>query len=145
MNDIDRSVESMDFAMRRRFVFKEITAEESAKRMKLPPDNTVKRMEALNNAISRIEGLGSSYHIGGAYFLPKDEHGETIKDEQGNIVEPNYDELWNLRLAPLVKEYLRGTGFDKKLEELEKQDKQEGREPTFDLGVQNLMTIGTGE
>ena len=31
MNDIDRSVECMDFAMRRRFTFKEITAEESAK------------------------------------------------------------------------------------------------------------------
>ena len=27
MNDIDRSVESMDFAMRRRFAFKEITPE----------------------------------------------------------------------------------------------------------------------
>ena len=29
MNDIDRSVESMDFAMRRRFAWEEVTAEES--------------------------------------------------------------------------------------------------------------------
>lgn len=33
MNDIDRSVESMDFAMRRRFAFIEITAKESAENM----------------------------------------------------------------------------------------------------------------
>ena len=31
MNDIDRSVESMDFAMRRRFAWKEVTAEDSMK------------------------------------------------------------------------------------------------------------------
>lgn len=35
MNDIDRSVENMDFAMRRRFAFKEITAAQSAENFKL--------------------------------------------------------------------------------------------------------------
>jgi len=99
MNDIDRSVESMDFAMRRRFVFQEVTAEESAKNMGLP-DATNKRMKALNDEISRIQGLNSSYHIGGAYFLTKGKDGKTV--------EPDYDELWTLRLKPLLKEYLRG-------------------------------------
>ena len=88
MNDIDRSVECMDFAMRRRFTFKEITAEESAKNMGVDPD----RMTRLNNAISGIEGFNSSFHIGAAYF-----RGVT-----------DYEELWELKLQGLLKEYLRG-------------------------------------
>ena len=88
MNDIDRSVECMDFAMRRRFTFKEITAEESAKIMGVDPD----RMTRLNNAISGIEGFNSSFHIGAAYF-----RGIT-----------DYEELWELKLQGLLKEYLRG-------------------------------------
>ena len=88
MNDIDRSVECMDFAMRRRFTFKEITAEESAKNMGVDPD----RMKCLNNAISEIEGFNSSFHIGAAYF-----RGVT-----------DYEELWELKLQGLLKEYLRG-------------------------------------
>jgi 5-methylcytosine-specific restriction enzyme B len=98
MNDIDRSVESFDFAMRRRFVWHEIKAEESAKNMKLP-ESTVEKMKALNSAISNIPGLHSSHHIGAAYFLNK-------KDK--DAAELNYEDLWKLRLKPLLKEYLRG-------------------------------------
>lgn len=96
MNDIDRSVESFDFAMRRRFVWQEITANESAENMNLPKECKVK-MKSINDKISEIEGLGSSYHIGGAYFL--DEDGAPIKD---------FKETWDLRLEPLLREYLRG-------------------------------------
>lgn len=107
MNDIDRSVESFDFAMRRRFVWVEISAENSAETMSLS-DNTKQKMKKLNDAISRIEGLNSSYHIGGAYFL--DSEGKTRED---------YNELWEQRIEPLLKEYLRGMPeCDKKLEEL---------------------------
>ena len=91
MNDIDRSVECMDFAMRRRFTFKEITAEESAKNMELGTDAT-ERMMSLNNAISEIDGFNSSFHIGAAYFKDVDD----------------FDALWELKLAGLLKEYLRG-------------------------------------
>ena len=91
MNDIDRSVECMDFAMRRRFTFKEITAEESAKNMELGTDAT-ERMMSLNNAISEIDGFNSSFHIGAAYFKGVDD----------------FDALWELKLAGLLKEYLRG-------------------------------------
>lgn len=91
MNDIDRSVECMDFAMRRRFTFKEITAEESGINMGLSSETT-KRMQSLNKAISEIEGFNSSFHIGAAYYL-----GVT-----------DYKELWELKLQGLLKEYLRG-------------------------------------
>ena len=103
MNDIDRSVESFDFAMRRRFTWIEISAEQSAKNMNLP-DDAKGKMAKLNECISQIEGLNSSYHLGAAYFL----------DTKGNARQ-DYDSIWNLRIEPLLKEYLRGMpdGFDK--------------------------------
>ncbi|MDO9152311.1 MAG: AAA family ATPase [Paludibacter sp.] len=96
MNDIDRSVESFDFAMRRRFTWIEITAEQSAENMNLP-EEAKNKMAKLNNQISLIEGLNPSYHIGAAYFL----------DSDGNARQ-DYDIIWNLRIEPLLKEYLRG-------------------------------------
>lgn len=103
MNDIDRSVESMDFAMRRRFTWMEVTAEESAINMELPQESH-NRMTNLNNEIAKIDGLNSSYFIGGAYF----------KKLQGT----DYDQLWNYHLEPLLKEYLRGNPDDKLLDNL---------------------------
>ncbi|WP_140486845.1 McrB family protein [Flavobacterium sp. GSA192] len=96
MNDIDRSVESFDFAMRRRFTWIEITAEQSAENMNLPND-IKERMLNLNKQISNTDGLNSSYHIGAAYFL----------DSNGNARQ-DIDNIWNLRIEPLLKEYLRG-------------------------------------
>jgi 5-methylcytosine-specific restriction endonuclease McrBC GTP-binding regulatory subunit McrB len=95
MNDIDRSVECMDFAMRRRFAFKEITAEESAENMNLP-ENAKAYMNRLNEAISNTEGLNSAYHVGASYFL--------------NFTD--FKELWDLKLECLLKEYLRGIDND---------------------------------
>jgi len=95
MNDIDRSVESFDFAMRRRFTWLEITANESAANMNLAKDAT-DRMKSLNDTILNIEGLNSSYQIGAAYFLK-------LKDYNND-----FDKLWDYHIAPLVKEYLRG-------------------------------------
>lgn len=96
MNDIDRSVESFDFAMRRRFTWIEITAEQSADNMSLPVEIKV-RMLKLNEQISKTDGLNPSYHIGAAYFL--DSNGYHRQD---------IDNIWNLRIEPLLKEYLRG-------------------------------------
>lgn len=93
MNDIDRSVESMDFAMRRRFTWMEVTAKDSAENMDLP-DESKKRLEKLNEVIEKIEGLNSSYHIGGSYFL--------------NLQDGNYELLWKYHIYPLLHEYLRG-------------------------------------
>ena len=108
MNDIDRSVESFDFAMRRRFTWIEVTAEESAINMGLTePITTV--MKRLNEAIENIAGFSSAYHIGGAYFLDTD--GNCIQDEE-------LENVWDYRIEPLLKEYLRGMPNGK--DELEK-------------------------
>lgn len=100
MNDIDRSVESMDFAFRRRFAFKEIKANENLDMLNdLGEDLSGKsksRLINLNNKISEIEGLDSSYHIGASYFLK-------LKDYQGD-----FGKLWDYHLEGLLREYLRG-------------------------------------
>ena len=108
MNDIDRSVESFDFAMRRRFTWIEVTAEESAINMGLTEPIT-KAMKKLNEAIENIAGFSSAYHIGGAYFLDTD--GNCIQDEE-------LENVWDYRIEPLLKEYLRGMPNGK--DELEK-------------------------
>lgn len=106
MNDIDRSVESFDFAMRRRFTWIEITAEESAENMGLD-DDTKKRMKSLNSEIAGISGLNSSYHIGASYFLK-------IKKDMLPA------DLWKYHLEPLLKEYLRGQLKSESKDEIEK-------------------------
>ena len=108
MNDIDRSVESFDFAMRRRFTWIEVTAKESAINMGLTEPIT-KAMKKLNEAIENIAGFSSAYHIGGAYFLDTD--GNCIQDEE-------LENVWDYRIEPLLKEYLRGMPNGK--DELEK-------------------------
>ena len=110
MNDIDRSVESMDFAFRRRFAFKEIKANENLDMLNDLGDlakESKNRLINLNNKISEIEGLDSSYHIGASYFLK-------IKDYQGD-----FGKLWEYHLKGLLREYMRGMSDVKtKLESL---------------------------
>ena len=100
MNDIDRSVESMDFAFRRRFTFCEIKANENLGMLdeleEAIREEAKARLLNLNEAISKIEGLSSAYHIGGAYFLKLKE------------LENDFDSLWNYHLKGLLREYLRG-------------------------------------
>ena len=128
MNDIDRSVESMDFAMRRRFAFEEVTAEESYQNMIAESDDfnkdekteIKKRMFALNNAILKPElRLGEAYQIGAAYFR-KYLYYKELGMEQA------FTMLWKNHLKGLLFEYLRGNQNAKsQLEELKKAyDKQ---------------------
>ena len=109
MNDIDRSVESMDFAFRRRFAFKEIKADENVGMLdKLDQkDEAINRMKNLNAAIEKVDGLSSAYHIGASYFLK-------LNDYNGD-----FDKLWEYHLEGLLREYLRGThDVDKEIEKL---------------------------
>ncbi len=98
MNDIDRSVESMDFAMRRRFTWKEVTPADTEYMLdKLACADEAKTiMRRLNKAIAETNELGPAYMIGPAYFLKLGENGS------------NFKKLWNMNIEPLLKEYLRG-------------------------------------
>lgn len=117
MNDIDRSVESIDFAMRRRFAWVEFTAEESQSMFdsnyawggKEERDKIIgevkARMDRLNECIVSDEiGLTRAYQIGAAYFLK-------YAPQNG------FDALWNNHLKGVLYEYLRGAyDIDKKID-----------------------------
>lgn len=113
MNDIDRSVESMDFALRRRFAWKEIKPEDRLEMLseKLDHDTcdkAIRVMNALNEDISKTRGLGSAYQIGPAYFLKLD------KEHYNG----DFAALWDMHIEVLLKEYLRGySNADAKVEE----------------------------
>ena len=98
MNDIDRSVESMDFAMRRRFTWIEVTPTDTQSMLNgLSCANEAKNtMNRLNNKIAETEGLGSAYMVGPSYFL-------RLKTNGGD-----FEKLWRMNIEPLLKEYLRG-------------------------------------
>ena len=92
MNDVDRGVEAMDFAIRRRFGWKEVTAEESADNMGITGLARVK-MDALNKALIK-NGLTKAHCIGGAYF----------RKLEGD----DFQALWDFHLNGIVFEYFRG-------------------------------------
>lgn len=108
MNDIDRSVESMDFAMRRRFAWKEIKAKDTQESILGELGNlkyeAIKRMDNLNNVIRDEEtNLSEAYCIGAAYF-------KKIKDYEGD-----FDKLWENHLKGLLFEYTRGMPNQKEI------------------------------
>ncbi len=99
MNDIDRSVDTFDFAMRRRFQFIEIKADDHVEMLNclgVEEQEAINRMSSLNKAIESTEGLNANYQIGAAYFLK-------LKD-----MNYDYDQLWYDNLLPLLQEYVQG-------------------------------------
>ena len=118
MNDIDRSVDTMDFAFRRRFAFREIKASENLEMLSTLgeiAEEAENRLKKLNDEISKITELSSpsSYHIGGTYFLK-------LKDFEGTT-NGRFQKLWDYHLEGLLKEYLRGTeNAEENFEKLEK-------------------------
>ena len=101
MNDIDRSVDTFDFAMRRRFRFVEITAESQLGMLDAAlgdkAEEAKKRLRNLNVAIENVQELNSHYHIGPSYFLK-------LQD-----VDFDYELLWSDYLKPLLEDYVRGS------------------------------------
>ena len=126
MNDIDRSVESIDFALRRRFKWVEVKANEVMKEVlssinegrknsesgkkDMTADELkelVNRAQKLNDVISAPAsenggeqfGLNEAFHIGPAYFKDYDP------------TKPNV--TWETSVEPILREYVRGRNSDK--------------------------------
>lgn len=99
MNDIDRSVDSFDFAMRRRFRFVELCADDRAEMLDALnneelKEESIRRMKALNAEIVSVDDLNANYQIGPAYFL--------------KLKTLSFDKLWTDYLRPLLREYIHG-------------------------------------
>ena len=127
MNDIDRSVESMDFALRRRFSWHEVKAEDSKHIIDAKKDDVFKItnekhrealkkvMTELNKFIGSVDNknaetltidmqqislhLGDEYQLGGAYFL----NFAKYQNEENP-----WEKLWDNHIAIILNEYLRG-------------------------------------
>ena len=101
MNDIDRSVDTFDFAMRRRFRFVEVTAESQLGMLDAAlgdkAEEAKKRLRSLNATIENVQELNSHYHIGPSYF-------RNLKE-----LDYDYELLWSDYLKPLLEDYVRGS------------------------------------
>ena len=101
MNDIDRSVDTFDFAMRRRFRFIEVTSKSQLGMLDDAlgdkAEEAKARLRNLNAKIEKVKELNSHYHIGPSYFLKLEE------------VDFDYELLWSDYLKPLLEDYLRGS------------------------------------
>ena len=124
MNDIDRSVDSFDFAMRRRFRFIEIKSDEQLEMLDAlgeVKEEAIRRMTALNNEISNVDELNENYHIGASYFL--------------KLKYLTFDQLWTDYLYPLLQDYVRGMYDENGI--MEKFAKGSGYSGDSDNGTQN--------
>lgn len=105
MNDIDRSVDTFDFAMRRRFRFIELKANDMVDMLADLDDEireeAINRMANLNKAIAETEDLNENYQIGAAYFL--------------KLKKLSFEQLWTDYLEPLLLDYVQGMYNEKEI------------------------------
>ena len=120
MNDVDKSIDAFDLALRRRFKWirkdcdYEVIEEETRFKVKDQFNNIgqyVKACEKLNDYISKDLGLGKSYEFGHSFFMK-------ISDiaKRKDITNNNIEVLFNLYLRPTLKEYLRAVFAESELE-----------------------------
>ena len=112
MNDIDRSVEVFDFALRRRFAWHEVTAEAVMDKVlkEMGVDNAlgndyddyVLKITALNNSIDNPLKLNRHYHLGPSYFA------KILLYLDGNGYKKAREEVWDNHLSQILYEYVKG-------------------------------------
>lgn len=116
MNDIDRSVDSMDFALRRRFEWVEFEVTiDSLKSAFNKGDNYPAKIknnardlaEAIDNLNKVIEKNGEKYGLNKQYFISQG-HFANIPVNYTNSLDLIKEYVWNYRIESLLREYLRG-------------------------------------
>lgn len=115
MNDIDRSVDTFDFAMRRRFRFMAVKPTDTQKgilqgakdekKKTLFSEREVEKLILLMNNLNSVisDKLGPDYQIGASYFT------NAKTSAEGDL---DLDSLRNDYILPLLNEYVRGN-YDK--------------------------------
>ena len=117
MNDIDRSIDSFDLALRRRFTWIRKDCDYDVINYHFNDDknidNYLTACQNLNNYISETLNLGKNYELGHSYFMK-------IKNINNNQI----NNLWEEHISPLLKEYLRSESNEKEIEEKLKEAKK---------------------
>ena len=113
MNTIDRSVESFDFALRRRFRWEEVMPDTGLLKYHLDSyhrdwKSLADNLENLNNCIEREPLLGPDYQIGHCYLM-------NLKYSKELTATEVRENIWEDSIKPLLQEYLRGTGKESDL------------------------------
>lgn len=127
MNDIDRSVESIDFALRRRFLWMEIKVTEDLLKsafktmennaFKNVADDLAERVSALNKIIKddgKKFDLNEHYYISQGLFagLPRNIISKLPSDNQSSDYNKKLsaflEEVFKWRIEPTLREYIRG-------------------------------------
>lgn len=130
MNDVDKSIDAFDLALRRRFKWirkdcdYEVIEEETRFKRKDDFNNIgqyIKACKALNEFISGINdkneqvreslALGKSYEFGHSFFMKMSDIAKRKEISQHNI-----ETLFNLYLRPTLKEYLRAVFAESELD-----------------------------
>ena len=132
MNDIDKSVESFDFAMRRRFRWSEIKMEETAlcealkgilskdkKENKVDYSEEIrllgKQIDNMNKTMITYNsraGLTEAYYIGPAFFVDYRLNNKNKEGWKKELNETSLKEIFDYNIEPLLKEYVRGRNID---------------------------------
>ncbi|MCR4655947.1 MAG: AAA family ATPase [Lachnospiraceae bacterium] len=125
MNDIDRSVEVFDFALRRRFAWAEIKAEDVMdkvlKAMHIDKDlqndyqNYLDRISGVNKAIKEKLKLNRHYHLGPSYFAKI-----SLYLSNNNYQEAR-KEVWNNHISQILFEYVKGKRTESEIDDIEKE------------------------
>lgn len=121
MNNIDRSVESFDFALRRRFQWIEVSPDYDLLINDNLPEHLepiVESLKKLNDKITNDTMLGKDYRIGHSYFMKRPPFMEKLN------VDDCKKHLWNQNIKPLLEEYLRGSGENSRMKDFEKTFKE---------------------
>ena len=129
MNDIDRSVDSMDFALRRRFEWREFEVTVEMLRSAFTAKNEwgaiygdvicenaqelAERIMKLNE--ESIKKAGERFGLNEQYYISQ---GQFANIPPRESLEEVLAYVWNYRIESLLKEYLRGEdGVERFLEE----------------------------
>jgi len=123
MNDIDRSVEVFDFALRRRFAWYEVkpdkVMDDVLKSMGIETlleqnyENYKTRIDKLNYAIVDKLKLGRHYHLGPSYFAKISLYYDESKD-YGEAVK----KVWDNHISQIINEYVKGRGKESEVEDI---------------------------
>jgi hypothetical protein len=120
MNDVDKSIDAFDLALRRRFKWirkdcdYDVIEEETRFKRKEDFSNInqyLKACEKLNNYISAELGLGKSYEFGHSFFMKMSDIAK-----RKEITQHNLETLFDLYLRPTLKEYLRAVFAESELD-----------------------------
>ena len=121
MNDVDKSIDSFDLALRRRFKWVRMDCDydviENALSITLNKNELetyIKKCKALNTFISNKDneslGLGKAFEFGHSYYMK-------LKDYYESNLEESCKKLFDEHLRPVLREYIRSYIGELKIEE----------------------------